>query len=126
MHSVDADPLAKKKCGHKHKTHGKRVCPRFMEIRSTDEAIEHQLIGRWLGCTGRETFEYNFEAKNRFTVIITPVGKPSHDGWGYWDVQKGSLRIGTAPNDCQSTPILLESDFFQMDRIRFNRQPQGV
>jgi hypothetical protein len=98
-----------------------------MNSTNTDSLAEQQLLGKWIGSSERETLEYTFEAGHRFTVNIILPGESPSKAWGYWDVRDGNLRIGLSADQCDGTPITIESDRFilQMKGLAttiFNRQ----
>jgi hypothetical protein len=85
-----------------------------MNTAANDAGMEEKLLGRWVGASERETLDYIFERNHIFKVVVTPADQSSFKVWGYWDIQKGSLRMGTSPSECDAVPVVVEAETFRM------------
>jgi hypothetical protein len=98
-----------------------------MNSASDDSALEQAMIGRWVGASRGQTFDYTFHPKHCFTLTIRSAIEPAAKVFGYWDVRENSLHMGISESATDAAPIEISPDSFSIilpggNRTDFRRQ----
>jgi len=68
------------------------------------------MLGRWIGSSRGQTFDYTFHPKHYFTLTIKSAFEPSSRVYGYWDIRGHALHIGASESETDSAPLELCDD----------------
>ena len=99
-----------------------------MNSASDDSALEQAMIGRWVGASRGQTYDYTFHPKHCFTLTIrSAVEQPAEKVFGYWDVRDKSLHMGISESATDAALIEISADSFSIlmpggNRTDFRRQ----
>ena len=88
------------------------------------------MIGRWVGASRGQTYDYTFHPKHYFTLTIKSQVEPASKVFGYWDVRDRSLHMGMSASETDAAPIEVNDDAFTIIapggiRTDFLRQRAG-
>lgn len=104
----------------------RRLLDRLMNALCDDATLEEAMLGRWIGCSRGQTFDYTFHPKHYFTLTIKSPDEASRV-YGYWDIREHALHIGTSEFDTAGAALEISDDTFSIVapgglRSEFKRQ----
>ena len=99
----------------------------LMNSASDDTALEQAMLGRWIGASRGQTYDYTFHAKHCFTLTIKSSAEPAAKVFGYWDVRGNSLHMGTSELETDSAQIQVSGNRISIilpggNKAEFQRQ----
>jgi hypothetical protein len=105
----------------------RRLFGRLMNTLCDDATLEDAMLGRWIGSSRGQTFDYTFHPKHYFTLTIKTPSEPASRVYGYWDIRDHVLHIGTSESDTAGAPLEISEDTFSIiapggHRSEFHRQ----
>lgn len=83
---------------------------RLMNSASEDSALEEAMLGRWVGASRGQTYDYTFHPKHCFTLTVKSAEEPAAKVFGYWDVRGNSLHMGTSELEADSAKIQIDGN----------------
>lgn len=105
----------------------RRLFGRLMNTLCDDSILEEAMLGRWIGSSRGQTFDYTFHPKHYFTLAIQTPSEPVSRVYGYWDIRDHALHIGTSAAETDGAPIEISNETFAIvsptgHRSEFKRQ----
>ena len=78
---------------------------RLMNSASEDSALEEAMLGRWVGASRGQTYDYTFHPKHCFTLTVKSAEEPAARV-----VRGNSLHMGTSELEADSAKIQIEGN----------------
>ena len=105
----------------------RRLLDRLMNALCDDATLEEAMLGRWIGFSRGQTFDYTFHPKHYFTLTIKSPDEAASRVYGYWDVRDHALHIGTSEFDTAGATLEISDNTFLIvapggHRTEFKRQ----
>ena len=90
----------------------RRLLDRLMNALCDDATLEEAMLGRWIGCSRGQTFDYTFHPKHYFTLSIKSPDEAASRVFGYWDIRDHELHIGASELETDSAEIEIYDNSF--------------
>jgi hypothetical protein len=90
----------------------RRLLDRLMNTLCDDATLEEAMLGRWIGSSRGQTFDYTFHAKHYFTLTIKSPSEAASRVYGYWDIRDHALHIGSSEAETDSAEIEIFDNTF--------------